>query len=351
MRTFILVLFSLVLWLFTPAHAQTISDCGSITPGTNGDHAPGFYDDEACSALCTYSATVLTCDPVNAPSQGMQVFAVEDYAQNGDGTYSVWGEDETGTDFCCFIDDDSTHNISTLVIVGTDYADQVVLTYSNRNIEHIDTNVFANDGADNLVGSDDAGSMDSLFGMDGANTIVGNDGDDTLTGYGHMDDIEGNDGDDYIGGGDGDDTLDGGDGADIIYGGYDDDTIDGGAGADTIYGESGLDSIIGGSQGDTLDGGYNDDVINGGDGNDTLIGGLGADILCGGASSGSGSDTFYAAGVAFGEVPNDFDKLWSPASANTPTGTMQNGDGCGDSSHGAFAGYLCLMSKPAECPI
>ncbi|WP_263432544.1 calcium-binding protein [Nostoc sp. MS1] len=170
-------------------------------------------------------------------------------------------------------------------------------------------------------------------------TILGNGGNDILTGSFL---------DDYIDGGDGNDTINGGAGYDTIYGGNGDDilidiqgTVDGGAGIDTLRadysqfnngvgievqynGESAIysndnsqpsgsalgyqpfallrysniekfeitgtqyaDKLRGGANNDILKGGGGNDVISGGAGNDTLDGGIGDDILDGGI----GNDT------------------------------------------------------------
>ena len=84
-----------------------------------------------------------------------------------------------------------------------------------------------------------------MTGNDGANTIEGGDGGDTLSGDG---------GDDMLIGGDGGDTLNGGEGNDHLMGGEGDDDLDGNAGNDTLVGGEG------------------DDDLDGGEGNDTYVG-------------------------------------------------------------------------------
>src|SRR5690606_17779287 len=84
---------------------------------------------------------------------------------------------------------------------------------------------------------------DTLYGLGGADTLIGGAGQDMLIGDG---------------------------GADQLWGGDDNDTLRGDAGADHLYGEGGNDS---------LDGGAGIDVLNGGAGNDTYTGGGGADIF------------------------------------------------------------------------
>jgi VCBS repeat-containing protein len=77
-------------------------------------------------------------------------------------------------------------------------------------------------------------------------------------------------------------------GADTLYGGAGNDTINGGGGDDIIYGGSGNDALGGAADGDHLYGGSGNDTITGGNDDDFLIGGYGADTLTGG----NGNDTF-----------------------------------------------------------
>ncbi|MEG4529122.1 calcium-binding protein [Microcoleus sp. D2_18a_D3] len=78
-----------------------------------------------------------------------------------------------------------------------------------------------------------------------------------------------------------------------------DDIMNGGGGNDTLIGNKGNDIISGGSGNDQLFGGKGDDNLSGGEGDDTLIGAAGADLLIGGAGrdvlvlgAGAGTDTF-----------------------------------------------------------
>src|SRR4028119_447737 len=78
-----------------------------------------------------------------------------------------------------------------------------------------------------------------------------------------------------------------------------DDIIIGNGGNDTLTGNKSNDIISGGVGNDQLFGGKGDDNLNGGEGDDTLIGGGGADLLISGAgrdvlvlAAGAGTDTF-----------------------------------------------------------
>ncbi len=110
--------------------------------------------------------------------------------------------------------------------------------------------------------------FESDYDSDGCYSIIGGSGNDTI----------------YASGGSIGDTIYGGDGADSIIGVYGDDVIDGGAGNDTITGNGDNDTITGGAGVDSLFGGVDNDTfiatssdisglaesIDGGGGTDTL---------------------------------------------------------------------------------
>ncbi|MGF1560724.1 MAG: calcium-binding protein [Geminicoccaceae bacterium] len=118
-----------------------------------------------------------------------------------------------------------------------------------------------------------------VFAGDGDDTLIGSEDADYLDGGGGDDDIYGLGGDDTLSGGDGDDRLYGGSGNDNLDGGSGDDRLDGGSGNDSLVGGSGDDSLLGGSGSDSLDGGAGDDSLRGGSGNDQLTGGIGNDVM------------------------------------------------------------------------
>jgi hypothetical protein len=98
-----------------------------------------------------------------------------------------------------------------------------------------------------VIGSPGNDTID-CGGTDPAKTILGNGGNDTITGSAL------------------DDTIDGGDGNDTITGGTGADTISGGLGIDTLSGSAGNDTLVGPSS----DG--SQDSLDGGDGIDTCQG-------------------------------------------------------------------------------
>jgi FG-GAP-like repeat/RTX calcium-binding nonapeptide repeat (4 copies)/Calx-beta domain/FG-GAP repeat len=135
-----------------------------------------------------------------------------------------------------------------------------------------------------------------ILGVEGKN-LVGTDDSDTLLGDSGNDFISGKKGSDSLDGGAGDDSIYGGRGLDTLTGGSGDDILFGGRGADSLDGGIGNDSLYGGKGDDTLLGGLGDDFLSGENGNDFLTGGAGGDRFL--LNSGSGSDTIldFEAGI------------------------------------------------------
>ncbi|TXT36482.1 MAG: Hemolysin-type calcium-binding protein, partial [Planctomycetota bacterium] len=131
------------------------------------------------------------------------------------------------------------------------------------------------------------GGNDSITGGAAADSIdgAGGEGNDTLNGGIGDDSIVAGGGDDLVNGGDGKDTIQGNDGVDTINGGAGDDDIDGGAGSETVDGGLGNDTVSGGEGDDTVLGNDGDDVLNGGNGADSLDGGFGDDTMSGDAGN------------------------------------------------------------------
>ncbi|MEJ6398544.1 tandem-95 repeat protein [Yoonia sp. 208BN28-4] len=76
---------------------------------------------------------------------------------------------------------------------------------------------------------------DDLSGTDGIDNIVGNSGNDDLSGGKSGDRLDGGDGNDFIQGNEGNDNLSGGRGDDFLNGGQGDDFVDGQGGTDTAF--------------------------------------------------------------------------------------------------------------------
>ncbi|WP_305125246.1 calcium-binding protein [Streptomyces odontomachi] len=141
---------------------------------------------------------------------------------------------------------------------------------------------FLGDGDDTIAAFDPA--VDTVSGGPGddtlhahtARTVLGGSGNDMVMGPGvlyggdGMDDLMGDDGNQQMWGGRGDDMIEGYGGDDVVYGG---------PGDDHAMGGDGRDIVLGGPGDDTLDGEGGDDLVSGGPGNDTVEGGPGRDIV------------------------------------------------------------------------
>ncbi len=201
-----------------------------------------------------------------------------------------------------------------------------------------------------LIGSDVAGSGDTLTGNTSRNTIIGLAGNDTIYGG---DDV-GADvgdvmyGDDTLNAVTGNDSLFGGNGNDTGYGGLGDDFIEGSAGSDSLYGGAGNDTLsyslsdqgvsvtLGGSgsgghaQGDVLAADFEN--LLGSAFNDTLIGSSGANFVFGG----DGLDSIRGAAGA--------DTIYGGAAVDTIEGgtagdTLAGGNSVGAAGEGDWVSY------------
>lgn len=168
---------------------------------------------------------------------------------------------------------------------------------------------WAGDGQGNVLEARASGSR--LFGLGGADVLLGGIGNDWLSGGDGQDTLAGDSGDDQLWGGAGDDWLLGGNGNDALYafgpGSAENDNaaavnrLEGQAGDDSLYGGLGSDWLIGGTGRDFLYGDDGTGSLEGGSGNDTLLGGNGTDSLTGDTGTdsivgGGGDDT-----IAYGD--------------------------------------------------
>jgi T1SS-143 domain-containing protein len=142
----------------------------------------------------------------------------------------------------------------------------------------------------------------TVEGTDGADTIIGHDGDAAT-----IDSVEA---------GAGDDMVDFG----TFLSSYGDVQLDLGDGDDTGIGGTGNDELLGGAGDDLLMGGAGDDTLNGGLGNDTLDGGMGDDIMTGGA----GDDLFIFNGGR--DTVDGGDNGWVGGADETDTLSLRGGD-------------------------
>ena len=186
--------------------------------------------------------------------------------------------------------------------VVDDVAD-IVIENADEGTDTIEAGISWTLGANfenlTLTGTSDIDGTGTSLGE----TIIGNDGDNILTGNGGLDTLRG---------GAGSDTLNGGDQFDALYGGADNDVINAGDGGDHVQGDGGNDTLNGEGGNDWMIGGDGDDIINGGAGRDRMFGNDGADTLFGGAGEdrmegGAGSDTFVYENVSDrGDTISDF---------------------------------------------
>jgi len=170
--------------------------------------------------------------------------------------------------------DFAVSDISKVIFIGLGGNDRFT------NSTSIDSDLIGNAGNDVLTGGS---GVDFINGGVGNDTIAGNDGDDFLIGDA---------GDDTVRGGDGDDIILGGDGTNELFGEGQDDLIFGGSGIDEIFGGDGRDVLVGFAGDDFLDTGNggtlnspgtdNADLALGLEGNDELTGGTGLNVLYGG---------------------------------------------------------------------
>jgi Ca2+-binding RTX toxin-like protein len=201
-----------------------------------------------------------------------------------------------------------------------------------------------------------AANVENMY-LVGSVNGTGNDGDNSIVGYG--------DGDNIISGGGGNDTLDGGGGNNTLIGGTGDDIYgvhnpnnviveNAGEGTDTVWsdaasyklsdnvenlnlvgsvngtGNDGDNSIVGYGDGDNIiSGGGGNDTLDGGGGNNTLIGGTGDDIY--GVhnpndviveNAGEGTDTVWSDAASY-KLSDNVEKLNLVGSVN---GTGNDGD-------------------------
>lgn len=183
----------------------------------------------------------------------------------------------------------------------------------------VDGQVLGEDGNDTLSGGE---AQDILLGGAGDDMILGKGGADNLSGEANNDTISagygedlifGDSGNDSLRGGADDDTLDGGTGADTLFGNAGDDSLQGGDDSDQLFGGDGRDTLGGGSGNDLLNGGDQDDLLSGSSGVDTLVGGDGEDRIIGGSSGdrlsgGADADVFEYVTASDSSVAN-FDTI------------------------------------------
>ena len=113
--------------------------------------------------------------------------------------------------------------------------------YSNaQTIDLTPGNWSSIGGYTNNIGIYLTTTIENANGGSGADTIIGNDANNSLYGNGGADTLKGGGGADYLSGDAGDDSLNGGDGNDSLYGGDGNDSLKGAGGADYLSGGAGV---------------------------------------------------------------------------------------------------------------
>jgi len=158
-------------------------------------------------------------------------------------------------------------------------------TYTGSNTEDTIRGGAGSDTITGGAGNDvitAGGGDDSVDGGADDDRLVGAGGDDTLSGGEGDDTIVAGNGNDFYGYNGTTTSSEGGD--DVVRGGQGNDWLQDSEGADTLYGGLGDDTVVGADEGvvdaeaDYLSGGYGNDVV-AGDNGDTLVGGEGEDAF------------------------------------------------------------------------
>ena len=159
---------------------------------------------------------------------------------------------------------DTIHGLAGSDVITGDAGADVIYAGTNElgggNSSDVNT-VYGDDAAQAIVGLQHG---DRIFGDIGPDTIYGGPGNDIVFS------LTGND---TIYAGAGDDTVDAGDGKDVVLGNAGNDSLQLGAGNDEAQGNEGNDTIVLGQGDDLASGGIGDDTIEGGDGSDIIWGG------------------------------------------------------------------------------
>jgi Ca2+-binding RTX toxin-like protein len=180
----------------------------------------------------------------------------------GNDTYRFWGDYSLGTDT---IAETASNGADTLDFTGV-IGSSVQMSLMNAGTSAYGVTLYLD-----LIISN-ANAVENVKGTSQSDTIIGNDLDNVLEGFGGGDSINGGEGNDLLYGGDGDDNIRGGEGNDTIFGGAGDDYLYGNIAdcdcaendSDIIYGEAGVDHLYGEGSADFLDGGFGFDYLDDG---------------------------------------------------------------------------------------
>ncbi len=204
--------------------------------------------------------------------------------------------------------------------------------------------IYGGDGDDRLAGGAGSNSLDGGAGFDTADfrdatqdltirlrgavafNVATGIGTDRIT---NIENVLSGDFDDSIVGDDGANSIHGGGGHDRIYGGLGDDAINGGDGSDIIFGDEGDDRFVGGNGNDTLSGDLGNDWFVETFGDDRSYGGAGVDTLDlsfgtqGAAFTLSYGSSLFSYDVGLGaDLARGIENVVAPDFASTITGNI-----------------------------
>ncbi|MEM6255234.1 MAG: M10 family metallopeptidase C-terminal domain-containing protein [Cyanobacteria bacterium P01_D01_bin.156] len=274
-------------------------------------------------------------------------------------------------------DGGGTYNLQTEVASFSGYYNEDIINFEN---------IHTGDGADIVIGTNDANRIYTNDGNDFISALGGNDyvsagaGADIVYGGAGNDFIIGGSGDDYMNGGSGVDTVDyrhwdgggtynlqtevasfsgyynediinfeniyTGDGADVVIGTNGVNRIYTGDGNDFISALGGNDYISAGADNDTVYAGAGDDIVYAGSGNDRVVGGSGDDFMDGGSGidtvdyrhwNGGGTYNLTSEVASFAgfydETIRNFENIYTGSGLDNIVGTSGNNEinaGAGD---------------------
>ena len=216
-----------------------------------------------------------------------------------------------GTSGGDYIQDTFGGNSQNSTVYGGDGNDTIASSANDKVV----TSVFYGQGGNDSL------TVTALATADGAATLDGGIGNDTLTGGRVADKLYG---------GEGNDVLAGVAGNDSMYGDAGNDKITGAAGDDLIYGGTGLDTIITGAGANKVYGEDGADDITGGAGVDTIYGGAGADVIKAAAGTGNYVDAGDDADTVTLDAAAVNDTVYGGAGNDTITTADQVASGGGN---------------------
>lgn len=188
-----------------------------------------------------------------------------------------------------------------------------------------------------------------IVGTEQADTIDGGPGADRISALGGDDDVRGGPGADELIGGEGFDLLDGDAGADLLAGGNGGDILQADIGADVLRGEGGSDLVLRGTGTGSATGGDGSDVLLGNSVPSSLAGDAGDDVIVATKHSGSvsivgGAGNDYCVAQTGDAVTGCETTVRVSASGSAPVLTVSSGPAQGATIAGSSASFTFATS-------